>query len=77
MALAESVGGTIDNTSAVCHGPSVLAIHTVGIPSVHLGEIINRADTVLYWGCNPANARSPPSYEPVFVVPARLLHRAG
>ncbi len=56
MALAESVGGTIDNTSAVCHGPSVLAIHTVGIPSCTLGEIINRADTVLYWGCNPANA---------------------
>jgi formylmethanofuran dehydrogenase subunit B len=56
MALAESVGGTIDNTSAVCHGPSVLAIHTVGLPSCTLGEIINRADTVLYWGCNPANA---------------------
>ncbi len=56
MALAEDLGGTMDNTSVCCHGPSVLAIQTVGIPSCTLGEIINRADTVLYWGCNPTNA---------------------
>ncbi|MGA3359564.1 MAG: formylmethanofuran dehydrogenase subunit B [Halobacteriota archaeon] len=56
MALAEGVGGTMDNTSVCCHGPSVLAIHTVGISSCTLGEIINRADIVLYWGCNPVNA---------------------
>jgi len=40
MALAEGVGGTMDNTSVCCHGPSVLAIQTVGIPSCTLGEII-------------------------------------
>jgi formylmethanofuran dehydrogenase subunit B len=56
MALAEDLGGTMDNTSVCCHGPSMLAIHTVGVPSCTLGEIINRADTVLYWGCNPVNA---------------------
>ncbi len=56
MTLAEDTGGTMDNTSTVCHGPSILAIHTVGIPTCTLGEIINRADTVLYWGCNPVHA---------------------
>ncbi len=56
MALTEDTGGIIDNTATVCHGPSLLAIHTVGISTCTLGEIINRADCVVYWGCNPVNA---------------------
>jgi len=51
--LAEEVGGVIDNTSTVCHGPSVLGIQDVGIPSCTLGQIRHRADLVIYWGCNP------------------------
>jgi formylmethanofuran dehydrogenase subunit B len=51
--LAEEVGGVIDNTSTVCHGPSVLGIQDVGIPSCTLGQIRHRADLVIYWGSNP------------------------
>ena len=30
LELAEEVGGVIDNTSTVCHGPSILSIHDIG-----------------------------------------------
>jgi formylmethanofuran dehydrogenase subunit B len=54
--LAEEVAGVIDNTSTVCHGPSVLAVQDVGIPSCTLGQIRHRADLVIYWGSNPWSA---------------------
>lgn len=54
--LAEILGAVIDNTASVCHGPSILAIQEVGYPSVTLGEVKNRADLVIYWGCNPMHA---------------------
>ena len=54
--LAEVCGGVTDNTASVCHGPSVLAIQTVGAPMCTLGEVKNRADLIIYWGCNPIHA---------------------
>jgi formylmethanofuran dehydrogenase subunit B len=54
--LAEEVGGVIDNTSTLCHGPSVLGIQDVGIASCTLGQIRHRADLVIYWGSNPWSA---------------------
>jgi formylmethanofuran dehydrogenase subunit B len=54
--LAEEVGGVLDNTSTICHGPSVLSIQDVGISSCTLGQIRHRADLVIYWGCNPWSA---------------------
>lgn len=54
--IAELVGGVVDNTATVCHGPSLIAVHDVGIPSCTLGEVKNRADRVVFWGCNPAHA---------------------
>ncbi len=54
--LAEEVGGVIDNTSSVCHGPSVLGIQDVGISTCTLGQIRHRADLVIYWGSNPWSA---------------------
>jgi formylmethanofuran dehydrogenase subunit B len=54
--LAEEVGGVIDNTSVVCHGPSVLSVQEVGLPSCTLGQIRHRADLVIYWGCDPWSA---------------------
>jgi formylmethanofuran dehydrogenase subunit B len=53
LELAEEVGGVIDNTSTVCHGPSVLSIQDVGIPTCTLGQVRHRADLVIYWGSNP------------------------
>ncbi|MEM0253195.1 MAG: formylmethanofuran dehydrogenase subunit B [Candidatus Bathyarchaeia archaeon] len=54
--LAEEVGGVIDNTSVVCHGPSILSVQEVGIPSCTLGQVRHRADLIIYWGCNPWSA---------------------
>lgn len=54
--LAEEVGGVIDSTATVCHGPSVIGIEEKGLPGATLGQIKNRADTIVFWGCNPAEA---------------------
>jgi formylmethanofuran dehydrogenase subunit B len=53
LELAEEVGGVIDNTSTICHGPSALSIQDVGIPTCTLGQVRHRADLVIYWGSNP------------------------
>lgn len=54
--LAEEVGGILDNTAVVCHGPSILSVQEVGIPTATLGQIRHRADLILYWGCDPWSA---------------------
>ncbi len=54
--LAELLGGVLDNTASVCHGPSLLAIQDVGAPTSTLGEYKNRADLVIFWGSNPVHA---------------------
>jgi formylmethanofuran dehydrogenase subunit B len=51
--LADEVGGVIDNTSTICHGPSTLSIQEVGIATCTLGQVRHRADLVIYWGSNP------------------------
>ncbi|HOT02846.1 MAG TPA: formylmethanofuran dehydrogenase subunit B [Methanolinea sp.] len=54
--LAELLGAVIDNTSTVCHGPSIMAIQEVGHPGCTLGQVKNRADVVVYWAANPIEA---------------------
>ncbi len=54
--LAEKVGGVYDQCSSVCHGPGTLALIEEGIPGGTLGTIKNRADVVIFWGCNPMEA---------------------
>lgn len=56
LELAEEIGGVIDNTAVVCHGPSILSIQNIGISSCTLGQIRHRADLVVYWGSNPWSA---------------------
>ncbi|MCD6263274.1 formylmethanofuran dehydrogenase subunit B [Candidatus Bathyarchaeota archaeon] len=51
--LAEEVRGAIDNTSSVCHGPTVEALQELGHPGCTLGQVRNRADLIIYWGSNP------------------------
>ena len=54
--LAEMLNALLDNTASVCHGPSLLAIQDVGASLATLGEIKNRADTIIFWGSNPVHA---------------------
>lgn len=54
--LAELTGGIIDGQVTHCHGPTIQAVQMVGYPSCTLGDIKNRADVIVHWGCNPLNA---------------------
>lgn len=54
--LAEATRSIVDNTASVCHGPSVLGLQDAGYPICTMGEVKNRADVVIYWGCNPMHA---------------------
>ncbi len=51
--LADRLGAIVDTTSSVCHGPTGLAMQAVGEPTCTLGEVRNRADLLIFWGCNP------------------------
>lgn len=54
--IAEMLGGVVDNTSSVCHGPTVIGSQESGEIHGSLGEVRNRADFVVYWGANPQYA---------------------
>ena len=56
IALGEEVGAVLDNQATICHGPSLQAVQNVGYPVMTLGEVKNRADMVVYTGCNPQNS---------------------
>lgn len=56
VALAEALGGCIDCCTSICHGPSGMALQSVGEPTCTLGEVKNRADLVIYWGSNPGES---------------------
>ncbi len=51
--IAEEVGGVVDNTSSVCHGPTILGSQESGEPIAALAETRHRADLIIYWGSNP------------------------
>jgi len=51
--IAETIGGVVDNTSSVCHGPTILGVQESGEAAGSLAEVKNRADTIIYWGSNP------------------------
>lgn len=72
--LAELTGASLDNTSSTCHGPTVLAVQYCGVVKCSLGEVKNRADLVIYWGCNPAEAhvRHPVRYS---LTPAGMYRK--
>ena len=54
--LTEEVGGVMDNTATVCHGPSIMGVQAAGIPSATLGQLRHRADLIIYWASNPWDA---------------------
>ena len=54
VAITDWIGGTVDTTTSDCHGPSGMAFQAVGEVTCSLGEIKNRADYLIFWGCNPA-----------------------
>ncbi|MFW9768538.1 MAG: formylmethanofuran dehydrogenase subunit B [Candidatus Thorarchaeota archaeon] len=51
--IAEEAGGVVDNTSSVCHGPTILGAQESGEAVAALAEVRHRSDLVIYWGSNP------------------------
>lgn len=56
VGISDMIGGCIDTTTSVCHGPSGIAFEGVGESTMTLGEVKNRADLVIFWGGNPAES---------------------
>ncbi len=54
--LADQLGATIDTSASTCHGPSIMALQSVGESTCTLGEVAQRADLVVYWGSDPATS---------------------
>jgi len=54
--LAELTGSVVDNTTSVCHGPTILGVQESGEATAALAEVRHRSDLVIYWGANPAAA---------------------
>jgi formylmethanofuran dehydrogenase subunit B len=76
IALAERIGAAIDTTASLCHGPSIMAMQDVGEVTCTLGEVRNRADLVIFWGCHPA-ASHPRHAERYSVFPSGRFTPAG
>lgn len=62
--LAELARGVVDNTTSVCHGPTILGAQESGEAAASLAEVRHRSDLVIYWGANPvaAHPRHIPHY---------------
>lgn len=74
--LTEACRGSIDCTAAICHAPSLEAIQNQGAPLSTLGEVMNRADLIIYWGCNPMHAH-PRHMSRYSVYPRGFFRRRG
>jgi len=76
VALAEQLQGVVDTTASLCHGPSIMALQEMGEVTCTLGEIRNRADLVIFWGCDPASSH-PRHTERYSVFPRGRFIRQG
>ncbi len=56
VGIGDWIGGLVDTTTSVCHGPSGMAFQGVGEVTASLGEVRNRGDLIIFWGSNPAES---------------------
>ena len=54
VAIADWIGGCIDSTTGVDCGAAMIAFQEVGEVTCTLGEVKNRGDLIIFWGCDPA-----------------------
>jgi formylmethanofuran dehydrogenase subunit B len=76
VALAERLGAIVDTTASLCHGSSSLAVQDAGEATCTLGEARNRADLVVFWGCQPGESH-PRHAERYSVFPHGTFTPAG
>ena len=81
VSIGDWIGGCVDTTTSVCHGPSGIAFQDVGEVTCTLGEIKNRGDLIIFWGSNPAESHprhfTKYSLMPKGHVPAHAAARTG
>jgi len=53
MDLADRVGGMVDAAHPTFYDPTGRTLQTTGLVTCSLGEIRQRADLVIFWGCDP------------------------
>jgi formylmethanofuran dehydrogenase subunit B len=73
--LADLLGSNLDTCASVCHGPSGMGFQYAGDSTCTLGEVKNRADLVIYWGANSAEAH--PRHFARYAVMPKGLYRPG
>ena len=56
VALADRIGATIDSSTSLRWRGGPSAVQNVGEVTCSLGEIKNRADLLIFWGCNPVES---------------------
>ncbi|HWA97316.1 MAG TPA: formylmethanofuran dehydrogenase subunit B, partial [Pirellulales bacterium] len=54
VALADRASATIDTPTSTLQGPVGMSLHGVGEMTCTLGEVRNRGDLIIFWGCDPA-----------------------
>jgi len=54
--LAKHVKGVIDGSSSTSYGQTLRAISKHGLFTCTLGQVKNRANLIILWGCNPLNS---------------------
>jgi formylmethanofuran dehydrogenase subunit B len=53
VGIADWIGGLVDTVTSTRHGPTGVSFQGVGEVTCSLGEVANRADLVIVWGCDP------------------------
>lgn len=76
VGIADWIGGTVDSTTGIWHGPIGVAFHGVGEVTGSLGEIANRGDFILFWGANPAETH-PRHFERYSLLPKGMFLPGG
>ncbi|MCA9217415.1 MAG: formylmethanofuran dehydrogenase subunit B [Planctomycetales bacterium] len=56
VSIVDWIGGLVDTTTSVCHGPTGMAFQGVGEVTATLGEVRHRGDMIIFWGSNPAES---------------------
>ena len=68
VAIADWVGGCIDTTADIRDSAPAIAFQEVGEVTCTLGEIKNRGDLIIFWGCDPSESH-PRHFERYSLMP--------
>ena len=56
VSIGDWIGACVDPAHSDSQGPAVLALQEVGEVTCTLGEVRNRGDLIIFWGCNPVES---------------------